>query len=32
MVSLRNLKDIYFAEKNLSEGVLEGVAYYEKRF
>ena len=31
MTSLKNLKDIYFAQKNLSEGVLEGVAYYEKR-
>ena len=31
MLSLRNLKDIYFAEKDLSEGVLEGVAYYGDR-
>ncbi len=31
MLSLRNLKDIYFAEKDLSEGVLEGVAYYGGR-
>jgi sucrose-phosphate synthase len=31
MRPLRNLKDIYFAQKNLSEGVLEGVNYYEKR-
>jgi len=29
MASLKNLKDIYFARKNLSEGVLEGVAHYE---
>ncbi len=31
MLSLRNLKDIYFAEKDLSEGVLEGVVYYGDR-
>jgi sucrose-phosphate synthase len=31
MQSLRNLKDIYFAEKHLSEGVLEGVEYYGNR-
>jgi sucrose-phosphate synthase len=31
MRPLRNLKDIYFANKNLSEGVLEGVNYYENR-
>ena len=31
MASLKNLKDIYFARKSLSEGVLEGVSYYESR-
>lgn len=31
MVSLKNLKDIYFANKNLAEGVLEGLTYYESR-
>ncbi len=31
MASLKNLKDIYFARKNLSEGVLEGLTYYEGR-
>jgi sucrose-phosphate synthase len=28
MVSLRNSKNIYFAQKDLSEGVLEGVSFY----
>ncbi len=31
MRPLRNLKDIYFANKNLSEGVLEGITHYENR-
>jgi len=31
MASLKNLKDIYFAQKNLAEGVLEGLTYYENR-
>jgi sucrose-phosphate synthase len=31
MVSLRNLKNIYFAEKDLAEGVLEGVSFHENR-
>ena len=31
MRPLRNLKNIYFAQKNLSEGVLEGITYHENR-
>jgi sucrose-phosphate synthase len=31
MVSLKNLKNIYFAQKDLSEGVLEGVSFHENR-
>jgi len=31
MVSLKNLKNIYFAQKDLSEGVLEGVSFHGNR-
>jgi sucrose-phosphate synthase len=31
MISLRNSKNIYFAEKDLAEGVLEGVSFHENR-
>jgi len=31
MVSLKNLKNVYFAQKDLSEGVLEGVSFHGNR-
>lgn len=29
--SLKDLRDVYFAKKDLSEGILEGISYYENQ-